>query len=105
MLDAVGYFDILVLMKNSRFIVTDSGGIQEEATSSKIRKKVLVTRTSVDRPESVQAGFSEIIGIRSEIIRKKIFQTASTQFHPRSVSPYGNGTTAKNILKITDKFF
>ena len=43
-IDSVGYFEILELMKNCSFIVTDSGGIQEEATSPIIRKKVLVLR-------------------------------------------------------------
>jgi len=50
---SVGYFEMLELMKKCSFIVTDSGGIQEEATSEKIRKKVLVIRKTTDRPESM----------------------------------------------------
>lgn len=60
---AVGYFDFVELMKRCSFIITDSGGIQEEATSPKIKKKVLVLRQKTDRPESVSAGFSELVGL------------------------------------------
>jgi len=105
MTDAVGYFDILFLMKKCNFIVTDSGGIQEEATSSKIRKKVLVARTRTDRPEAVQAGFSEIIGTGSDSICKSIVNMTKTSWKPKGVSPYGNGRTAEKILKITGNFF
>jgi len=105
MIDAIGYFDILFLMKRCQFIVTDSGGIQEEATSGKIRKKVLVARTSTDRPEAVQAGFSEIIGTSSGSIRKSIMNMVNTSWQPKGISPYGNGRTSEKILEITDKFF
>ena len=50
-------------MKNCSFIVTDSGGIQEEATSPIIRKKVLVVRKTTDRPESVENQLAEIVGL------------------------------------------
>jgi UDP-N-acetylglucosamine 2-epimerase (non-hydrolysing) len=105
MTDAIGYFDIILLMKKCNFIVTDSGGIQEEATSRKIRKKILVARTTTDRPEAVQAGFSEIIGTSTNSIRQAIQKTAKMPWHPKNVSPYGNGKTAEKILKITDRFF
>jgi len=62
LLDSVGYFEMLELMKKCLFIVTDSGGIQEEATSDKIRKKVLVLRKTTDRPEAAAEGFSELVG-------------------------------------------
>ena len=55
-----GYFEFLALMKNSRLIMTDSGGIQEEATHSKIKKPVLVLRTSTERPEAVIHGFAKV---------------------------------------------
>src|SRR3989442_8019912 len=55
----VGYFDMLELMKKCSFIITDSGGIQQEATSPKIRKKVLVDGKTTDSPEAVMAGGAE----------------------------------------------
>ena len=66
MIDSVGYFEMLELMKNCSFIVTDSGGIQEEATSPIIRKKVLVVRKTTDRPESVESQLAEIVGLKEE---------------------------------------
>ena len=48
-----GYLDFIVLMKKSRYILTDSGGIQEEATAPSINKSVFVLRTSTERPEAV----------------------------------------------------
>ncbi|MDE1817945.1 MAG: UDP-N-acetylglucosamine 2-epimerase (non-hydrolyzing) [Thaumarchaeota archaeon] len=105
MTDAVGYFDIILLMKRCRLIVTDSGGIQEEATSPKIRKKVLIARTSTDRPEAVEAGLSEIIGTNSDYIKKAIIRAINSPWHHKGNSPYGNGKTTEKILKITDKYF
>jgi UDP-N-acetylglucosamine 2-epimerase (non-hydrolysing) len=53
-LPPLGYLDFLVLMKKSELIITDSGGIQEEATAPCIRKPVLVIRPSTERPEAVE---------------------------------------------------
>ena len=58
-LPPLGYLDFLVLMKNCKLIITDSGGIQEEATAPAIRKPVLVMRLSTERPEAVEAGFAK----------------------------------------------
>ena len=60
-LPPTGYLDFLILMKNSKIIITDSGGIQEEATAN-IRKRVLVTRLSTERRESVETGFATVVG-------------------------------------------
>ena len=61
-LNSVGYFEMLELMKNCKYILSDSGGIQEEATSPSIRKKVVVVRKTSDRPESISSGFSVLAG-------------------------------------------
>ncbi|HIH02043.1 TPA: UDP-N-acetylglucosamine 2-epimerase (non-hydrolyzing), partial [Thermoplasmata archaeon] len=62
LLPPAGYFDMLVLMAKARLILTDSGGIQEEATSPVIRKRVLVVRDSTERPEAVRAGYCKVVG-------------------------------------------
>jgi UDP-N-acetylglucosamine 2-epimerase (non-hydrolysing) len=49
-------------MRRSELILTDSGGIQEEATVSAIRKPVLVMRLSTEKPEAVEAGFDTVVG-------------------------------------------
>jgi len=104
LLNPVGYFDMLLLMKNCKFILTDSGGIQEEATSPKIRKKVLVLRKTTDRPEAVKAGFSEMVRMTEGQI---ILSIKKNSIHPKITkknSPYGNGNASQKILNILNKF-
>ena len=103
MLDPVGYFEILELMKNCQFIVTDSGGIQEEATAPSIRKKVVVVRKTTDRPEAVFSGFSEISGTTYSGILTALRKTAKNPTIPKKKSPYGEGNSAKIIIKHLKK--
>jgi len=97
--EPLGYFDTLLMMKKCNFILTDSGGIQEEATSPKIRKKVLVLRKTTDRPEAVNEGFSEIVELSQNKILKSIKRNSLNPNLPKKPSPYGNGSSAKKILK------
>jgi UDP-N-acetylglucosamine 2-epimerase (non-hydrolysing) len=99
-LPPLGYLDFLVLMKNCEIILTDSGGIQEEATAPCIRKSVLVMRLSTERPEAVSAGFAQVIGTKKELILEKMKTTLE---RPRTLpkkSPYGDGNAAGRILRI-----
>ncbi len=75
LIPSVSYFDMLNLMKKCTFILTDSGGIQEEATSPLISKKVLIVRKSTDRQEAVDAGLAEVIGTNSKKISQIINKT------------------------------
>ena len=101
----VGYFEILELMKNCSFIVTDSGGIQEEATSPMIRKKVLVVRKTTDRPEAVESNMAEIIGLDNKNISNSIKKTMKNpKLHSRK-TPYGKGDASEKILKILKRNF
>ena len=102
---SVGYFDMLELMKQCSFIVTDSGGIQQEATSPKIRKRVLVTRKTTDSPEAVKAGVAEVIGINSSKISAAIKRTSENPKLHTKKTPYGNGNSGKKIIKIMKKYF
>jgi UDP-N-acetylglucosamine 2-epimerase (non-hydrolysing) len=105
MIDSVGYFEMLELMKNCSFIVTDSGGIQEEATSPIIRKKVLVVRKTTDRPESVENKLSELVGLKEKNITNSIIKTMKNpKLHSRK-APYGKGDASEKILKILKKNF
>jgi len=100
LLEPLGYFDFLVLMKNCRMIVTDSGGIQEEATAPSIRKPVLVMRLSTERPEAVEAGFAKVVGVEKHNILVAMQQILRGKGRLPNVSPYGNGTAAKKIVEI-----
>lgn len=85
------------LMQQSFLIVTDSGGIQEEAPS--LGKPVLVTRTVSERPEGVEAGFSQIVGTEQENIEKSIVELLDTfAGFKNSENPYGDGNASQKIV-------
>jgi UDP-N-acetylglucosamine 2-epimerase (non-hydrolysing) len=102
-LPPVGYFDFLTLMKKCILILTDSGGIQEEATAPSIRKPVLVLRKSTERPEAVEAGFAKIVGTEKQNILKAIEEALENQKELPADSPFGKGDAAEQIVKIIDK--
>jgi len=105
LLKPTGYLDMLLMMKKCKFILTDSGGIQEEATSPKIRKKVLVLRKTTDRPEAVMKGFSEMVSLSKNKILKSIKRNSLNPKLPNKSSPYGNGNSGEKILKILKNHF
>jgi len=99
------YESFVYLMSKSYFIITDSGGVQEEAPS--LGKPVLVMRNTTERPEAVEAGTVKLVGTNKE----KIIQTAQELLDSydkytkmsKAHNPYGNGETCKNIIKILKK--
>jgi len=104
LLPPIGYLDTLVLMKRCDFVLTDSGGLQEEATVPTIRKPVALLRTSTERPEAVDAGFTKIVGVRKRDILESI---ASLLDNPPSLptsSPFGDGKAAARIVDIVLKY-
>jgi UDP-N-acetylglucosamine 2-epimerase (non-hydrolysing) len=96
----LGYLDFLVLMKECELILTDSGGIQEEATAPSIRKPVLVLRLSTERPEAVEAGFARVVGTDKNKALAAIKEARTKREDLPTKSPYGNGDAAENIVKI-----
>jgi len=102
-LPPIGYFDFLILMENCEMIITDSGGIQEEATAPQIRKPVLVTRISTERPEAVEAGFAKVVGVKKNNIIAAMKQTLNEKHEFPQRSPYGDGTSGELIVKILRK--
>lgn len=93
----VSYPAFVWLMQQSFLIVTDSGGIQEEAPS--LGKPVLVTRAVSERPEGVAAGFSKLVGTNQQKIIDNI-QGVLDNFEgfEKLVNPYGNGEACKRIV-------
>jgi len=99
-LSPVGYLDFLVLMEKCELIITDSGGIQEEATAPPIRKRVLVIRLSTERPEAVEKGFARVVGVRKDDILKAMVETLNDERKLPKESPFGNGDAGVRIAKI-----
>jgi len=102
-LPPLGYFDLLVLMKNCEMILTDSGGLQEETTALPIRKPVLVIRLSTERPEAVKAGFAKVVGVQKKNILTVMKSTLNKRSELPHFSPYGDGSAGKKIVEIIAK--
>lgn len=92
------YPDIVFLMKSSILIMTDSGGIQEEATAFDI--PILVLREATERQEGVEAGYSQLVGTKKENIIEiaESFLGGQRMFNGKG-SPYGRGDAAKKIVE------
>ena len=93
------------LMSKSYLIITDSGGIQEEAPS--LGKPVLVTRDKTERPEAVEAGTVILVGNNMEKITKTASMLISNQNEYQKMSklinPYGDGKASDRIVKLINK--
>lgn len=103
----LSYTSFVKAMQLARVILTDSGGIQEEAPS--LGKPVLVMRNTTERPEAVKAGTVKLVGTDSERI---VAETARLLDDPDAYSqmagitnPYGQGDSAERIVEILDHYF
>jgi UDP-N-acetylglucosamine 2-epimerase (non-hydrolysing) len=96
------YEEFIYLMSKSYLILTDSGGIQEEAPS--LGKPVLVMRDTTERPEAVGAGTVKLVGSAQNNIIKEVQKllndSSEYQRMSKAHNPYGDGNASKNILKI-----
>lgn len=93
------YLPFVWLMMNARIILTDSGGIQEEAPS--LGKPVLVMRDTTERPDAVASGTVKLVGTKSEAIFSEanalLTDAAAWTAMSRAHNPYGDGTAARRI--------
>jgi UDP-N-acetylglucosamine 2-epimerase (non-hydrolysing) len=98
--EPLNYHEFVYLMKHADLIITDSGGIQEEAPTFK--KPILITRDCTERPEVVTAGFAQIVGTNPRKIVQaatKILTTNNSSRLQNIKNPYGDGDAAKKIVK------
>jgi len=93
-----GYLDFIVLMKKSFYILTDSGGIQEEATAPSINKSVFVLRTSTERPEAVESGHATVVGVSPQTFPGKIESVIKSGLDKPRKCPYGDGNASRRIV-------
>lgn len=98
----LGYLDFILLMSKSLMILTDSGGIQEEAITLDI--PVLTLRYNTERPETIAAGGNILVGSNKENIVEKAKSILNNEEFLKqmknAVNPYGIGDSGKNILDI-----
>ena len=95
----VSYLNLLRLLNNCELVISDSGGIQEEAPS--FGKFCVVLREVTERKESVELGLSELVGTDParivEAVSKRLEHKATV---PSAPNPYGDGHAAERILEI-----
>ena len=89
-------------MSRSYLILTDSGGIQEEAPA--LGKPVLVMRNTTERPEGVKAGTLKLVGTDKEVIHREFLRLLTDREEYDAMSkasnPYGDGTACRQIAEI-----
>jgi UDP-N-acetylglucosamine 2-epimerase (non-hydrolysing) len=103
--EPLSYDTFVLLMKMSYLILTDSGGIQEEAPTFGI--PVLVMREKTERPEAVEAGTARIVGTAEESVRREVVRLltdhAVYEQMARAHNPYGDGRAAERIVEILSR--
>ncbi|MGB9826889.1 MAG: non-hydrolyzing UDP-N-acetylglucosamine 2-epimerase [Thermosphaera sp.] len=100
LMQPLGYFEFLALMRRCRVVLTDSGGLQEEATHPRIRKFVLVLRESTERPEAVLAGFARVVSVNPVVVLAELEKVLSEEVKLPDKSPFGNGQATKRIVDV-----
>lgn len=105
--DPLDYTELVGAMTRCYFILTDSGGLQEEAPS--LGKPVLVLRETTERQEAVSAGTAKLVGTnRAQIVAaasKLLSDPAAYQEMAMAINPFGDGHAAERILQIVKDFF
>ena len=101
----LSYRDLAKLMKLSYLVMTDSGGIQEEAPA--LGKPVLVLRNTTERPEGIEAGTARLVGTHYDEIlraaRELLDDREAYTMMAHAVSPYGDGTAARQIVDLLSR--
>ena len=100
LIEPLNYIELVYLLKSCQFVITDSGGLQEEAPT--FNKPVLITRDKTEREEGIKAGTSKLVGTNpdnifkaaDQLIRdKKLYEKMA-----KSLNPFGDGKASSRIL-------
>ena len=104
LIDPIDYFETVHFMKASHLILTDSGGIQEEAPA--LAKPVLVLRESTERPEGIAAGTVKLVGTEVHTIvtaaSELLSDSGAYRKMAEAVNPYGDGRASERILQALE---
>lgn len=100
-IEPLEYLSFVYLMEKSNIVLTDSGGIQEEAPG--LGKPVLVMRDTTERPEALEAGTVKLVGTDYDKIVSEVSQLLDNPSHydamSKAVNPYGDGKACERIVK------
>lgn len=101
-IEPLQYLEFVYLMEKSTIVLTDSGGIQEEAPS--LGKPVLVMRSTTERPEALESGTVKLVGTDHDMIVKEVSHLLDDQVYydqmSHAVNPYGDGLACSRIVSI-----
>ena len=102
LIEPLDYIDFISLMKEAWLIVSDSGGVQEEAPT--LGKPLLVLRENTERPEAIHAGIAKLVGGNPKRLKMMLEENYAINTWMRSVkeiaNPFGDGTAARKIVRI-----
>ena len=105
LIEPLDYGDFLALMKSAWLIVSDSGGVQEEAPS--LGKPLLVLRENTERPEAIRAGVSKLIGNNPGALKRLLEENYAVDTWIKSVkevaNPFGDGRSAARIVRVIEE--
>lgn len=105
--EPLDYRELVGAMQRSHLLLTDSGGLQEEAPS--LGKPVLVLRETTERPEAIAAGTSKLVGTESDRIlasaSELLSQPEAYRQMANAINPFGDGHAAERIVKIVEEYF
>ena len=98
-MEPLGYLDFLNLLHNAQFVMTDSGGVQEEACILKV--PCLTLRNNTERPETVDVGANWLVGEDGKELTVQLYDEMLNW--PRWLNPFGDGTTSKQICDLLEE--
>ncbi|WP_326911560.1 non-hydrolyzing UDP-N-acetylglucosamine 2-epimerase [Sedimentibacter sp. MB31-C6] len=105
LIEPLDYLPFTNLMSKCYLVVTDSGGVQEEAPS--LGKPVLVVRKETERPEGIEAGTAKLVGVDKDTIYNELYKLINNKEEynrmANAVNPYGDGRAAEYITKSIKK--
>lgn len=106
LVEPLDYVPFVQAMRKCHFVLTDSGGVQEEAPS--LGKPVLVLRNNTERPEAAEAGAAKLVGVTQtgivDAARTLLSDPAVYKRMAGVVNPFGDGTAAKRIVQAIENF-
>jgi len=101
--EPIGYLDFMKLQMNAKFILTDSGGIQEESTFFGV--PCLTLRENTERPITITEGTNQLVPLDSESIVQYSMKILQGEVKKGTIPTYWDGKTAERVVKVLDKWF
>jgi len=102
LIEPIGYLDFLKLEKYAKFVLTDSGGIQEETTVFKV--SCLTLRENTERPITIELGTNQLVELNKDAIVQKVNDILEGNCKMGSIPPLWDGHTAERVVQVMDQF-